>query len=233
MTNVKMDALGVASSKSGKKIQRQIDILGEESSRSGSEIQHQIGEILARMDEATNRSTLSSVDQMPPTTSPIRRSHIQVSSNAGLNDTNASQISDSRVLRTVMPDQFRGKNQSIRDYLTHFNMYSELSNWDEYHKQRVLLLSVKDDVADYLYGIDKYEEKSYGELCTLLTERFEEVRLISAEKLKLSQRKKEKGESWYQLVQDLEKMCAIVYRGGPHIIEREAKAAFIQNLPKQ
>ena len=230
-TNEKMDALGAASARSGKEIQQQIDVLGEENSRSGGEIQHQIREILTRMDEAANRSTLSSIDPMPATTSSNRQNNIQVS-HARLNDTSVSQISDSRVLRTVMPDQFRGKNQSIRDYLTHFNMYAELSNWDEYHKQRVLLLSVKDGAADYLYGIDRYEEKSYDELCTLLTERFEEVRLISAEKLKLSQRKKEKGESWYQLVQDIEKMCAIVYRGGPHIIEREAKAAFIQNLPE-
>ena len=27
-------------------------------------------------------------------------------------------------------------------------------------------------------------------------------------------------------------MCGIVFEGGAHIIEREAKAAFIQNLPE-
>ena len=52
-TNEKMDALGAASSRSGKEIQQQIDILGEENSKSGSEIQHQIREILARMDSSS------------------------------------------------------------------------------------------------------------------------------------------------------------------------------------
>ena len=70
-----------------------------------------------------------------------------------------------------------------------------MNNWDESQKQRVILLSVKDDEADYLYSVDGYGRKSYTEFCSLLTERFEEDRLISAEKLKLQQRRKEKGES--------------------------------------
>ena len=196
-----------------------IDALGSENARSVREIQQQNREILVRIEESTARSTPNSVGPEPPLNSTIRKNNNQVSSYEGLNGTqnvtNASQLGDNRVLKCVSPELFRGKKQSIRDYLTHFNMYAELSNWDDFNRQRVLLLSVKDDAADYLYSIDKYEEKSYEELCNLLIERFEEIRLISAEKLKLSQRKKEKGESWYQLVQDLEKMCAIVYKGGP------------------
>ena len=131
-----------------------MDALGNENAKSGKEIQRQIGEILAKMEEAAARSTSNSVGQEPPLNSTLRRNNAQVSNCTGLNDTNISQLGDSRVLKSVTPDIFRGKNQSIQDYLTHFNMYSELSNWDDFHKQRVLLLSAKDEAADYLYGID-------------------------------------------------------------------------------
>ena len=211
-------------------ITEKMEELGNETSRNVREIRRQSQEILTRMEESTNKSTSNPVGPEPPLHSTIQK---KVSSCEGLNETvvNVSQLSDNRVLKCVAPDLFRGKKQSIWDYLIHFNMYGELSQWDESQKQRVLLLSVKDEAANYLYSIDKYKEKSFEELCALLTERFEEVKLISAEKLKLSQRRREKGESWYELVQDIERMCAIVYRGG-HIIEREAKAAFMQKLPE-
>ena len=118
------------------------------------------------------------------------------------------------------------------EYLTHFNLFSDWNGWNADDKAEALLMALKGDAADLVYGLPECRRLSFEQLGIVLRSRFGAGVNIAADKKKLKDRRKLKEESWNQMGQDIAKLARRIYITAPDVAESEAKDAFIRALPE-
>ena len=93
-------------------------------------------------------------------------------------------------------------------------------------------MSLKGDVADLIFGLPNFRQRTFDELAEVLQKRFGANTHVTHDR-RMVYRRKEKGDSWAHLSQDIHKLAKRVYITSPHIAEREAKVCFIRALPEK
>jgi hypothetical protein len=119
----------------------------------------------------------------------------------------------------------------LEDYLKHFKSVSDWNQWNDDDRAGALVIALTGDAADFLYSQPNSENANFVELCDMLGGRFGAARTIAVDKKKLRERRKEKGESYAHLGQDILRLTRRVYKGAPALAEQESRDAFIRALP--
>ena len=83
---------------------------------------------------------------------------------------------------------------------------------------------------DYMYSQPRCRNLTYGELCSLLEKRFSAAQSLATDKKKLRKRRKQKGETYRHMGQEILRLASRVYRGAPGMVDEESKEQFIRAL---
>ena len=115
----------------------------------------------------------------------------------------------------------------------HFEIVSDWNSWVEEERVDGLLLALRGNAADLMYGYTDCRKKMFTELCCVLSERFGALSIISEDKKRLMNRKKQLTETCQHLGQEIAKIMKRIYAGSPEIAEREARDCYIHALPEK
>ena len=130
------------------------------------------------------------------------------------------------------PAKFSGEDKSWEEYLVTFELCAEWNGWDDEEAFRYLLISLTGDAAIHIYGIPSFRQMDYFELCDALEDRFGSGRTLAEDKRKFRLRKKQKGETYAHMAEDLRRLARRIYRKDTKLAEQEAKEQFLRGLPK-
>ena len=119
------------------------------------------------------------------------------------------------------------------DYLKHFQGVALWNRWDNDDKAEGLYLALDRVAANYVYSQPHCEECTFEKLCTMLEIRFGADQTIALDRKKLKERKRERGETYADLGQDILRLAHRVYKTAPEMAEREARDYFICALSPQ
>ena len=103
---------------------------------------------------------------------------------------------------------------------------------EQYDQSRDPIDGPGGDVADYMYSQPQCRNLTYGKLCSLLEKRFGVAQSLTSDKKKLRERKKQKGETYRYMGQEILRLASRVYQGAPSLAEEESKEQFIRALPE-
>jgi hypothetical protein len=93
-------------------------------------------------------------------------------------------------------------------------------------------MALKGDAQYFIMNVDDWRIISYRHICILLEERFGVSRNLASNKRRLTNRRKQKEETWQHMAEDMLRLSKTVYAGAPELSEREARDAFIKALPE-
>jgi hypothetical protein len=130
------------------------------------------------------------------------------------------------------PSKFSGEDLPWEEYLIGFEDVADWNKWDEEDCRGYLLLSLSGDALLHVHSIEHFREKDYYELCDLLKEKFGAGRTVAEDKRKFRLRKRQKGETYSHVAQDLLRLAKRIYRRDHQQAEEEAKEQFLRCLPK-
>ena len=142
---------------------------------------------------------------------------------------NVSSIGGQRKPR--LPRAFNGKNEMWEDYLKHFQGVALWNHWFHDDKREALYLALDGSAANYIYSQPKCESATFGELCHMLEARYGAAKSAALDRKALRERRKEKGETYADLGQEILRLARRVYKTAPDLAETEARDFFVRALP--
>ena len=132
-----------------------------------------------------------------------------------------------------LPREYTGKEEVWEDYLKHFEGVAFWNRWGDLDKAEALYLSLSGSAASYVYSQPGSETATYAELCAFLASRYGAARNAAVDRKRLRDRRKQKGETYAEVGQDILRLATRVYKGAPDVAEREGRDYFIRTLPPQ
>ena len=104
-----------------------------------------------------------------------------------------------------------------------YNVVSDWNAWSDTECTDTLLMSLKGDAADLVFGLPNFRQLSFDKLGAVLQERFGANAHVTHDRKVLRDRKKERNETWAHLGQDIQNLAKRVYITSRHIAECKAK----------
>ena len=117
------------------------------------------------------------------------------------------------------------------DYLKHVQGVALWNRWGEDDKSEGLYLALDGSAANYVYSQPKCEAATFGELCHMLEARYGAARSAAIDRKALKERRKEKGETYADLGQEILRLARRVFKTAPDLAETEARNYCVRALP--
>ena len=118
-----------------------------------------------------------------------------------------------------------------QDYLVHFEMISQLNNWDDVTKAMELATSLRGVAQGVLSDMRPETRCSYRHLVSALANRFQPENQSELYRAQLKNRIRQKGESLTELAQDIKRLTRLAYPAAPlEVRDRLARDCFIDSL---
>ncbi|MES9884746.1 MAG: hypothetical protein ABW185_28200 [Sedimenticola sp.] len=138
--------------------------------------------------------------------------------------------SDHTPRKYKQPATYDGRN-SWRDYFVHFEMVSELNQWDETTRAMELAVSLRGSAQGVLSDLRPEQRRNYRSLVLALSSRFEPENQAELHRAQLKNRVRNKGEALTELAQDIKRLTRMSYpQASPEIREQLAKEGFLDAL---
>lgn len=143
-----------------------------------------------------------------------------------------SQNTSSSGSGTVLKPQFYDGTEDFDDYLSQFDIISELNNWSYGAKSLYLAGCLKGDARALLSELPPIERRDYNSLVQRLNLRFGSVNRAEIFKATLQTRIKRRDESISELAQSIKKLTRQAYpNAASNLISTLARDYFIDALP--
>ena len=166
-------------------------------------------------------STENSASHM--TSSRVSSDLHSTSSNTGTSDSNTQHTRIHNYVK-LKPQNFTGSDDDFEDFLTQFEITSEINGWDYKSKSLYLANSLTGAARALLNELTTEQRRDYQSLVQKLTERYGS---------QLKSRVKGKGETTAQLAQAIRKLTRQAYpRVSLDVVEALAVDHFIDALPE-
>ena len=110
----------------------------------------------------------------------------------------------------VQPDVYEGKTP-LEDWLTHFNLCSDINGWTEDQKTRFLAVKLRGPALQVYTDLPDPSKHSYSRLVEALRERFCPQGQTELFRAQLRARTRRKGESLQQLASDIRRLVLRAY----------------------
>ena len=132
----------------------------------------------------------------------------------------------------MKPQHYDGKDD-LEDYLSQFEILSDLNAWNYETKSLYLASSLKGDARALLSELTSMERRDYGSLVNSLKLRFGSLNRSEIYKANLQTRSKRRDETISELAQSIKKLTRQAYPNAPFdIISTLARDHFIDALPE-
>ena len=145
-------------------------------------------------------------------------------------------ISPSRIqtihqhVQYTLPDQFSGSGDLDR-WIAHFDIISELNNWDERERVKYLCSALRGDALDAIKHLSPREKSSCYEIIKKLRSELTSTQPVQSYRLRLRRRKRKEGEALVSLSRDIRRLALKSYPGAPmHFIDEIAIDHFVESL---
>jgi hypothetical protein len=117
---------------------------------------------------------------------------------------------------------------SWSDYLSHFNICSELNGWDEIEKVQYLSFSLRGQACQFLGTLPEESKRNYTRLVEALSRRFNSEGQSELYRVQLKNRFRLPNESLPELSQEIRRLVRLAYPEAPNnIIEILGKDYFV------
>lgn len=131
----------------------------------------------------------------------------------------------------MKPQNFSG-NEDLEDYLTQFDLISDLNNWDHKTKSLYLASSLTGEARGLLNELSPADRKDYAKIVNILTIRFGSENKAEVFRSELQTRTKRRDESLPELAQSIKKLTRKAYpSASSNVIETLALDYFIDAIP--
>lgn len=124
----------------------------------------------------------------------------------------SQQKPNSQKERVVLPEIFKGgPNDDWQDYISMFEMYSKINNWDENEKGLYLATRMRGEAQRIVTDLSDSDRSSYEKLKAALSKRFCPLEKASLMQVEFKNRKRKKGEELSDLLLDLKRLARLAY----------------------
>jgi hypothetical protein len=130
----------------------------------------------------------------------------------------------------VTPSQYNG-NTPWLDYLVHFEMCSEINDWDGLTMARYLAVSLRGPAQQILTTLSEVDRRSYNALVNALTQRFNPSNQSELYRVQLRNRVRKGDETLPSLAQDIRRLASQAYpTAHPQLMDSLCRDHFLDAL---
>jgi hypothetical protein len=124
--------------------------------------------------------------------------------------------------------------QSWDSFIRSFMQITRHNRWTKDETSMQLMRAITGMAADYLFDDPLLGDcPSLDTIIDIMGQRFGNLHNLALESKNLRLRKKQKGETWSQMIGDIKHMCNKLYKNDAEAIARESASAFLRGIPEK